>query len=109
MKKDDFIEIKEEHLKTCEKIIDIKGDCGIPMCFTCPFYPNNMNVLIPVNRSDEDEDDYDGEFYPDVAGCSIAGLNYFDVKEVRYEKCMVALAKQFIEMMEVKHDKSKMH
>lgn len=97
MKKEDFKEITQEHIETCNDIIEMKGHCGGKMCDTCPFHYRNTSILIPVEE--EDRDEFDCEFYPDVPGCSIIGLFYFEIWEARYGKCMIILAKQFIDMV----------
>lgn len=96
MKKEDFKEITQEYIKTCKEIIKMEGDCGGEMCDTCPFHYRNTSILIPVE--DEDRDEFDCEFYPNVSACSIVALFYFEIWEARYEKCMIILAKQFIDM-----------
>lgn len=97
MKKECFKEITQEHIKVCENIIEMKGDCGVPMCDKCPFNQSNTSILIPVEE--EDKDEFNCEFYPELSMCSIITLNYIGITTARYEKCLVSLAKQFIEMV----------
>lgn len=102
MKKEYFKEITQEHIETCNDIIKRKGDCGVPMCDRCPFNQSNTSILIPVEE--EDRDEFDCEFYPELAMCSIITLNHIGITTARYDKCLVILAEQFIEMMNKEED-----
>ena len=41
MKKTDFFEITEEHKRTCQEIIKLKGECLPLDCLTCPLDEGN--------------------------------------------------------------------
>lgn len=41
MRREDFIEIKEEHFEICEKFIKNGGDCDVVDCRLCPFRKDN--------------------------------------------------------------------
>lgn len=100
MKKEDFKEVTTEHIEACEEIIKAKGDCGC-LCDKCPFHERNTSILVPIDEYDKDE--YNCEFYPDgkIAWCSINALEYFGYFKTNgtdYDKCILILAQQFIEM-----------
>lgn len=98
MKREDFKEITTEHIKVCEKIIEVEGDCGIlKVCDTCPFDTRNTHIFVPIDEYDKD--DYDCEFYPEIAWCSINAFDYFGTDDMTYNKYTLTLAQQFIDMV----------